>query len=1122
MNSSAQRMTDDGAGHVAYFRPSCWVLAFIAAFALPVRTQADDFGLRVAPGFRITLFADHELANDIYAMTLDAQGRVVVTGPGYVKILHDTKNTGKADRATLFATPAQGGMGMCFDGNDLYYCGEGWFSRYRDSGGKGRADGPPEHLWPLAYAEHGGHAMRKGPDGWWYLMGGNDSGINRRHVTLPHSPIRDPEGGALLRLTPDCRQSEVIAHGFRNPYDFDFNAAGDLFTYDSDCEREFFLPWYTPTRIYHVGYAGHHGWRLGGWLRSWCRRDFYVDTVDMLWPVGRGSPTGVTCYRHHQFPAHYRGGFFALDWTFGRIYFFPLEPQGATYRTTPEVFVEAVGTSGFDPTDIAVAPDGSLFVSMGGRGTRGAVYHIEYVGEGLTSRSAAPAPRSELESVLQAPQPLDAWSRAVWMPVAKKLGAAPFVSAACEETRMPFERVRAIEVLTELFGGLPSDVARTVAAAAPAPVRARVAWALGRLPCEGWEAILPQLAVDASAHVRAQALHALADRAHELPDESLGGVRKVLLADFGHTDKRVRQAAARLASLLPDDAARILQASALRSDLPQVRLTAILADLLQMSRSRSPESALKEALAVLGQAGESQFRLQAIRLIMIALGDYRLHDASAEIYTGYSLARASQADPILVKQIRDAVRPLFPSADKHLNEESTRLLAMLEDEDTSLLQKIASMWSVESSPTEDVHYLVVFSRLRGPRDEPLTRQVAAALLGLHQKLQGREQRVKQVWEERLGELLDNLLRRDPSLAAVLLKDRAFVDPGNVFLAASLDLEHRKQAARLFLAAVRQDADFAWSGFLVDLLSLLPAAQVHPVLRGQWSNFGLREAILLRLAEKPDAVDRDKFLAGLESNQQQVLNACLTALDQLPRDDTPRNLLPLLRLLRRLEQEPKERALRRHVLALLVRQSAKPFAIDEGATDSTSLKRTYAPVYTWFTKQHPDLASALHEDGDDDPAVWNKLLAAVDWSKGDAVRGEAIFRQRACQTCHTGSRALGPDLTGVATRFSRDDLMTAIIYPSRDVAPAYRMSVIETRNGQLVTGIVAFESADGLIVQTGAATTVRIANDDIVSRLPSNRSLMPNGLLKDLKPEDVADLYRYLQTLKPALKDKPKK
>src|SRR5258707_14447008 len=119
MNILSPSMAGDRLRRPAYFHPPCWLLAVVATFALPVGAHADDFGLRVAPGFRITLFADHELANDIYAMTLDAQGRVVVTGPGYIKILHDTKNTSKADRATVFATPAQGGMGMCFDGNDL-------------------------------------------------------------------------------------------------------------------------------------------------------------------------------------------------------------------------------------------------------------------------------------------------------------------------------------------------------------------------------------------------------------------------------------------------------------------------------------------------------------------------------------------------------------------------------------------------------------------------------------------------------------------------------------------------------------------------------------------------------------------------------------------------------------------------------------------------------------------------------------------------------------------------------------------------------------------------------------------------------------------------------------------
>ncbi|MBX6315054.1 MAG: hypothetical protein IRY99_19390, partial [Isosphaeraceae bacterium] len=349
----------------------------------------EELGLRVAPGFRIAQFAGEDLANDIYALTLDVRGRVIVSSQGYIKALEDTDGDGKADRATLLAETKTGGMGLCCDGDDLYFCGDGWFSVYRGIGKGGRLVTSPERIVPLVFTEHGGHAMRKGPDGFWYVIGGNDSKIDARHATSPRSSIRHPEAGALLRLAPDLRACEVIAHGFRNPYDFDFNAAGDLFTYDSDVERDYFLPWYSPTRLYHIASGGHHGWRVTGYMRSWARPGYSPDTVDVLAPIGRGSPTGVACYRHRQFPERYRGGVFFLDWTFGRVYFAPLEPEGATYRTRPEVFLEATGSLGFDPTDIAVAPDGSLFVSMGGRKTRGAVYRISYEGEGRPSADRA-------------------------------------------------------------------------------------------------------------------------------------------------------------------------------------------------------------------------------------------------------------------------------------------------------------------------------------------------------------------------------------------------------------------------------------------------------------------------------------------------------------------------------------------------------------------------------------------------------------------------------------------------------------------------------------------------------------------------------------------------------------
>jgi putative heme-binding domain-containing protein len=246
----------------------------------------------------------------------------------------------------------------------------------------------------------------------------------------------------------------------------------------------------------------------------------------------------------------------------------------------------------------------------------------------------------------------------------------------------------------------------------------------------------------------------------------------------------------------------------------------------------------------------------------------------------------------------------------------------------------------------------------------------------------------------------------------------------------------------------------------------------------------------------------------------VVRTCLTALEHLPGDATPEALLPVLRLLHRLEQEPRERALRQQALAFLAHRAGQTFTVPETSTDAAALRQAYQPVFTWFAGRYPSQAAALSNTDGEDPAFWDRLLRSVDWSKGDVARGEVLFRDRACQTCHSGGRALGPDLTGVSNRFSRADLFTAIIYPSKDVAPAYRTTVIETQSGQIHTGIIAFESADGIILQTGATTTLRIGTPDIAARSPGTRSLMPNALLKDLKPADLADLYRFLQTLQP--------
>jgi putative heme-binding domain-containing protein len=1134
-------------------KPGWLVIGMLAAgfpllVAEPATRSVPSGAFRLPPGFVLEQYADEKLANDIYAMTLDEQGRVVVTSAGYIKRLEDSDGDGRADRAVLLATPRSGGMGLFCDGEYLYYCGDGWLSRYRRIGPNGELASEPEKILPLAFNEHGGHAMRKGPDGWWYVMAGNDARVTAELVNDPASPIRRPEAGCILRLHPpkpnnNRWQVQVIAHGFRNPYDFDFGPGGEIFTYDSDVERTFLLPWYVPTRIYHVAWGGHHGWRLPGYLRSWARCDDYLDTVDMLWPIGRGSPTGVVCYRHWQFPERYRGGLFVADWTFGRIYFVPLAPHGCSYGGRPEVFLEPTGQEGFAPTDLAVGRDGELFVCIGGRRTRGSVYRIRYVGQGagrienlfppgqppvkhggLTSPAVGAA--SELDQVLRAPQPLDAWSRAVWEPRARKLGQAAFLQAARDATRPAPERVRAIEIVTELFGGLDLATARVLVSDAAYEVRAATAWSLGCLPLDdtirdGEAAKLPAskgnspaalllpLATDAHPLVRRRALEALARQRAIFPDEAL---TDAICRNLDSPEKRVRQAAASLARLLAPNAWQSLWQR--RHTFSQrAQLTLGLAYCWRQDQGQwLPEVAELASHVLASETATSQDRWDALRLVMLACGDWELDKPPVEILSGYTLRHQLPGE--LRKRLLAALHRHWPTHDARWNQEAARLLAMLRDDTPQLPDKLATFWSPQSDPTWDLHYLIVLACAGAAWPEKLVPQVADVLVGLQQRLEGKQLRVKLTWGERLAELVQLLTQRQPLLARHLAQHPQLVQPSQVFIALALPLPERTQAAERFLQTAGRDPDFVWTPALVQLLAELPPEKSRPVLRSRLQDPALRPVVLKYLARHPDETDRQAYLEGLDSAQPDVVQACLEALERLPVSRQPPHQAWLLRALRSQLSEPRAEHLRQRLVRLYCQSADIASPPRETQKDSKSLRETYRPLWEAFLKQHPELATIVLGDTEADDRSWRERLARVNWAQGQAARGEVLFRQRGCLACHTGTSRIGPDLSGVTSRFSREDLFEAIFFPSREVAPAYRTELVETHQGQVYTGIVIFESADGIILQTDATTTIRLATEDIRHRSVGRRSLMPDGLLKDLTDSDLADLYAFLQTLTP--------
>jgi putative heme-binding domain-containing protein len=708
-------------------------------------------------------------------------------------------------------------------------------------------------------------------------------------------------------------------------------------------------------------------------------------------------------------------------------------------------------------------------------------------------------------AVLDAPQPLEEWSRAIWEPLARKVGPE-ILAEGVADARLSLERrVRGLEVLTELFDGLPPALAAGLAQS-PSPVlRARTAWSLGRQPFEGDTPLLLALARDPSPYVRTHALEALRGRATGLDAATL---QNALAFNVAHIDPRVHQAAARLALALPEPAFRALRAQQEKSGLPQGRLTVALAALWRAGADTAQTNLIEGLLPLLNQSRNPAHQLDALRLIILALGDWNLAKPSVEVFAGYEAVHAPDpADPLAVR-VRRAVLGLFPASDARVNAEAARLLAMLGADEPVVAGRLLGRITATSAAEDDFHYLTVLARSRAALAPTNLPAMAKAILALDRKLDGLTQRPKQNWSLRLGEVVQALVARAPGLTGALLAEPELTRAGNVPLVLAAGLARSPACGRRFLEVVRRDAAYPWTVPLVDLLATLPLEEVQPLFRQQWTRqFALRDRLVVQLAEKPEAIDRDKFTAALASPDTRTALAAATSLLALPRDPSGRTLAPAFRQFRALLDQPKETALRACVVELLARESGQPLKAPAPGAD---LRRAAQPILDWFLARHPDLARAADAEDREDPVRWNAFYKTVPWAQGQAARGEAIFTERGCQLCHAGPRPIGPELSGAAHRLSPEDLFNTILFPSRDVAPPYRTTTFRLRDGTEYTGMVAFESADGVILQVNASETVRLAEADIASRVPSLRSLMPTGLLQGLTALQFADLHAYLK------------
>lgn len=1104
--------------YAASRRTGCRPLLFVvlAGFAcLDLDVSAADAGpaegVSTPAGFVAHLFADDELAHDVFSMTIDAAGNVVVAGSGYVKTLIDTDGDGTADTARTFADgPKTGSQGMFFLGRDLLCTGDGALLRYKDANGDGRADGPPDRFLEFQTGgEHDVHSIQRGPDGWWYLNAGNYAGITDKYATEATSPIKQPLAGVVFRLKPDLTGGEIVAHGFRNAYDFAFHSQGDIFVFDSDGERDISLPWYRPTRVFQAVPGSHAGWVT----RSWKQPDYFTDMPPVMAEFGRGSPTGVVSYRHRQFPDKYRDSLFVLDWTYGRVLNLQLEKDGAAFKATTEEFMTGVGQFGFAPTDAAVGPDGSLYVSIGGRGTRGGVYRIRHVaGEATQTNDPKPWPgnttttEEKVTACLDAPQPLSSWSRAIWEPLSKVAGRDALERAATDRQRNTVQRVRAVEVLVERFGGLTFSALKTLIEDSTPEVRARTAWAIGRTKsADEIPQLIAPLVADNDPFVGRIACEALLGIPGEINSAPLAAA---LAKRLGSPAKFDRIAAARLVPQLSKETFRMLAMQATRQGW-----SAGLSNAFGFI-GRKPGFngySFEIALRVLDRDLSAELKLEAVRLMQLGLGDLA-PPKNVAVFDGYAPALDITEFDRELDPFRIRLAELFPTGDVRLDYELARLLAMLQPYNAALLTKVLAKITDKSHPTDDLHYLIVAARNSASRDSDHRTAVARAMVMLEPKLKSRKLNVDTNWEPRVKELYHALVELDPLLPDVLIEQPEFGRPDHVLFMSELPGELLAAAIAGFSQQVAADADYPWTNDVLFVFGESKNPEHRQLVRDQFPNFAVRNAVLMVLASKPEDIDRARFVDGLETPQVEVLEACLQALGKLVPSNEGAENVALVRCLRRLGTEKNEATARRLVVQVLRQNSNREFGFVLTAP-STDPQTAAVNAWTdWAIEDFPDEATALTSNAAPDAAAIFDILAKTNWSTGDAARGKKVFNARSCIQCHGGRQSLGPDLAGVAKRFSRDDLFTAIINPNRDVSSRYQTTMVVTADGKVYTGLVIYHSVDGMILRNATNQTFRLETSDIEVQRKLPQSLMPPGLLKHATSQDLADLNAYLQSL----------
>jgi putative membrane-bound dehydrogenase-like protein len=1012
------------------------------------------------PELELSLWASEPLFANPTCIDIDHKGRVwVCESVNYrhklhhrppnrpegdrIVILEDSKGTGKADKATTFYQApdflAPLGIAVAKDpigpGYKVYICHSPDILVFEDKDGDGKADGPPKKLltgFGGIDHDHGVHGILIGPDGKLYFSVG-DQGVHNlqssdgkgRKWTTNHT---DCQGGTIWRCDLDGKNLELLAHNFRNEYEPCVDSFGNIFVSDNDDDGS------QQTRICYVMPGGNYGyWPRGPGQTHW--HEEQPGVVPKILRTGFGSPTGMCVYEGTLLPKKYWGQLLHTDAGPRQVRCYHLKPKGAGYEVERQDIVTSTDTW-FRPSDICVAPDGSVFISdwydpgVGGHGmgdtTRGRIYRLAPKG----NKPSVPKVDLDGEEEFQA-----------------ALG-----SPALSVRYMPIAKLRKMQSNQSNYSGISTLCKAAIGESKPGgKVQARALLFLSewwkRLDLEKVKSNDDLKTLAAGLGLSLIAGLDIASSSEDLRLELLAARISTDLTAFGREPT---------IGLSKESLGEFIGRALAESPLPSVRREALLS-----LRNGNPSDVRKPIYKLAKQYdGKDRFYLEAIG---IAVGH---HDQKRREII---LADFEKEFPEWNKKVADLIwelRPpsVMPKLGKRLIDTSLPLEQLLQIVDIlSGTQDISGGQSMIQALTADAPAEV--------RDRILAK--------LKENLPGKWRDLRRSKE--LAEGTDRFLEKPEtrSLGLALVGVAAKEDSIGRVADIARDSKESLSVRSAAIAALGAMSIPAATKTLEGLLAIEPAELRLRVVQAFGEQLNLyssdREPAMKALTSVMRANDRD---LAMRRTAAQALAGTYHGTEWLLDQGGKKQLSDDIRA----------------DVGRLLRNS--PF----GDLQERALVVFAAPRLD--PKKLPSIASLMTRPGD--PARGKQILA------------ESQKNDLQCLKCHTIQGVggnVGPDLSAIGKKASRENLFESILFPSKAIADQYLSWIVETNSGLQITGLLVEETPDHITIRDANAKDTKIAKKDIASREKSSVSIMPADLLAYMTEDDLVDMVEYLFTLK---------